>query len=383
MKKIVVPVLLLVVLIIFTFFFYSDISRLIFSEIEKNNTIIIDDKKDTTSEPVEDVTIIARDLEIPWDIAFLPQGGMLVTERTGHVIEIDKDAVQHEIPVEGVKRGGEGGLLGIVLHPDFAQNHLLYLYMSTPGTGSQTQNQVVRYRYENNALNKDKIIIDKIPGAIYHDGGRMEFGPDQLLYITTGDATTSHIAQDINSLGGKILRVNDDGSIPKDNPFGTAVYSYGHRNPQGITWDEQGRLWSTEHGRSGALSGYDEVNLIHAGANYGWPVAQGEKEVAGMISPVLQSGASTTWAPASLVYLNGRLFFGGLLGESLYEAILDNDKISQLKTHFKGEFGRIRTVRLGEDNMLYLTTSNRDGRGDASAGDDKIIRVNPKIFFEN
>jgi glucose/arabinose dehydrogenase len=324
--------------------------------------------------------VVAKGLEIPWDIAFLPGGKMLVTERTGHVIEISADGTQTEIPVPGVKKTGEGGLLGMTLHPDFAANNLLYLYMSAPGSAGQTKNRVVRYRYTAGALEQEKVIIDNIPGAIYHDGGRMEFGPDGLFYITTGDATAENIAQDKKSLGGKILRLKDDGSLPADNPFGTAVYSYGHRNPQGLAWDSAGRLWETEHGRSGVRSGLDEINLIKPGVNYGWPVIEGDATRSGMTAPTLHSGATTTWAPASAAIKGNSLFFGGLLGEALYEAVLDGESVKELKAHFKGEYGRIRTVRVGPDGMLYLATSNRDGRGDPTLEDDRIIRINPEAL---
>ena len=338
-----------------------------------------------TAEP-QLYTVVAEGLEIPWDIAFLPNGSLLVTERTGHVIEILQDGTRREIPVPGVRQSGlpaqagEGGLLGLTLHPDFQVNNYVYLYMSAPGTTEQTQNRVVRFIYKNGVLSENRVIIENIPGAIYHDGGRMEFGPDDRLYITTGDATTPAIAQNLQSLGGKILRLHDDGVVPSDNTFGTAVYSYGHRNPQGLAWDSAGRLWETEHGRSGVQSGLDEINLIEKGKNYGWPENEGDKVAIGTMAPVRHSGASDTWAPASLAYLNGKLFFGGLRGEALYEAVLDGTRVAELKEHFKGQFGRIRTVRVGPDGMLYLTTSNTDGRGSPAAGDDKIIRVNPELL---
>lgn len=323
------------------------------------------------------VEVVEEGFEIPWDIAFLPEGGMLVTERTGHLILVYENEGTKEVPVTGVRQGGEGGLLGLLLHPDFQSNKLLYLYLSSPGTQGETENKIIRYRFENNTLTEDRVIISGIPGALYHDGGRMEFGPDGKLYVTTGDATRSQIAQDKNSLGGKILRLNDDGTIPADNPFGTEIYSFGHRNPQGLAWDDTGNLWETEHGRSGITSGLDEINLIKAGENYGWPTIEGDETQAKMHPPVRHSGTDDTWAPASLVYLDGSLFFGGLRGEALYEAKLEGERVVELHEHFKGVFGRIRTVRLGPDGMLYLTTSNTDGRGAAKEGDDKIIRVDP------
>jgi glucose/arabinose dehydrogenase len=341
--------------------------------VNSNQTASSTQKKNTN------VEVFAKDLTIPWDFAFLPEGGMLVTERPGQLVYLKPDGSRQSIIIDNVKTTGESGLLGITLHPDFAQNRMLYIYVDH-AKGSRLVSEVERYVYKNGALSDKKTIISNIPGALYHDGGRMEFGPDGKLYITTGDATTEQIAQDKNSLGGKILRINDDGSIPNDNPFGTAVYSYGHRNPQGLAWDIEGNLWETEHGRSGVLTGMDEINLITPGANYGWPTIEGSKTKAGMVTPVLNSGATVTWAPASLLFWDGSLFYGGLKGEGLYEAKLDGTKVASLKKYFAKEYGRIRTVQIGPDGMFYFTTSNKDGRGTIQAGDDKILRVNPARF---
>ncbi|PIR82767.1 glucose sorbosone dehydrogenase [Candidatus Kaiserbacteria bacterium CG10_big_fil_rev_8_21_14_0_10_59_10] len=326
--------------------------------------------------PVPDVEVIADNLEIPWDVAFLPEGGYLVTERAGRLIHIAADGSRRALPIEGVRTGGEGGLLGIALHPAFADNRLLYLYL-TATAPSGTVNRVERFRFESGTLSDRTVIIDDIPGASYHDGGRIAFGPDQHLYITTGDAGRRTLSQERNSLAGKILRVRADGGVAPGNPYGTAVYSWGHRNPQGLAWDEAGRLWSTEHGRSGALSGFDEINLIERGANYGWPEIEGDERRAGMRAPILHSGARTTWAPASAAILGNSLFFGGLRGETLYEAVLEGERVVELREHFAGSFGRIRTVRVGPDGFLYITTSNLDGRGTPRAGDDKLMRINP------
>ncbi len=325
--------------------------------------------------------VVAIGLEIPWDIAFLENGELLVTERPGTIQRINTEGVKTPIHYESeVVHRGEGGLLGILLHPDFKNNKQIYVYISAPGSTGETTNRVERYRLDGESLTGKELIIKDIPGALYHDGGRMEFGPDGLLYITTGDATRSKIAQDKKSLGGKILRLNADGTPAAGNPFDTRVYSYGHRNPQGLAWDDAGRLWETEHGRSGITSGMDELNLIRSGANYGWPEIEGAETEEGMVTPIRNSGGSVTWAPASLAYLNGSLFFGGLRGEALYEAVLEDERVVEFKEHFKGQFGRIRTVRVGPDAMLYLTTSNRDDRGTVKAGDDKIIRVNPALL---
>jgi glucose/arabinose dehydrogenase len=333
-----------------------------------------------SDEPVNlEVEIVAQNLSIPWDIAFLPNDGMLVTERGGRLVHIKKDNSIESITIDGIKKAGESGLLGITLHPKFSENHFLYVYI-THAEGSGLINKVERYRYENGKLLDKKLIIGNIPGALYHDGGRMEFGPDGYLYITTGDATKEQLAQDKNSLAGKILRLTDDGGIPESNPFKTAIYSMGHRNPQGLAWDAAGNLWSTEHGRSGVLSGYDEINLIKAGANYGWPTLEGNKTAAGFEKPALHSGSDTTWAPASALIVGDSLFFGGLRGEALFEAKIQDGKVVDLKKHFFKQYGRIRTVRLGLDGMLYLTTSNKDDRGSVKPGDDKILRVNPARF---
>jgi len=328
--------------------------------------------KKANPSPSSRIEVIASNLEIPWEVAFLPNGEILVTERPGTLLLIKN---KQKIPIEGVEHAGEGGLLGLVLHPNFEENKLLFLYLTTRVDGNLT-NRVERYRFEDGRLVDRKIIIDGIAGSPIHDGGRIAFGPDGFLYITTGDAGNESLAQDKNSLNGKILRLKDDGSIPPDNPFGNEVYSWGHRNSQGLAWDDKGRLWATEHGPSGFQSGFDEINLIEKGKNYGWPVIKGEKTQEGMVFPVRQSGSTDTWAPAGAAFLEGSLFFGGLRGEALYEYLI---KTGELRVHFQGEFGRIRAVGLGPDGFLYITTSNRDGRGTPQPTDDKLIRINPDL----
>ncbi len=329
-----------------------------------------------TDTPTKSVKVIAKNLKIPWDIAFLPDRTMLVTERPGNLLHIEENRT---IPVEGVAHVGEGGLLGIALHPNFKQNNYVYLYQTTRTSNGLT-NRVVRYTYVNNKLTQNKVIIENLPGAPYHDGGRIRFGPDEKLWITIGDAGTPSSAQNPNILGGSILRLNPDGTIPESNPFGNAVYSYGHRNPQGLAWDEQGRLWSTEHGRSGARSGMDEINLIHKSGNHGWPDIEGDETAPDQISPKAHSGPNVTWAPASALYWQGNLFFGGLRGQALYEAVINNTEVVDVKRHFHERFGRIRSVTEGPDGMLYITTSNRDGRGNPTPNDDRIIRIHPDSF---
>jgi glucose/arabinose dehydrogenase len=325
------------------------------------------------------IEVIADNLEIPWEVAFLPNGDQLVTERPGRLVRIGQD--KQVIPIEGVHHVGEGGLLGLAVHPQFVENKYLYLYLTTSEQG-QIKNRVERYVFNENQLSDKTVILENLPGANYHDGGRIEFGPDGYLYVTVGDAGDEDAAQDKTTYQGTILRIMDDGSVPISNPTQTSVYSYGHRNPQGLAWDEQGRLWSTEHGRSGLRSGFDEVNLIRADQNYGWPVIQGDETRERMITPVAHSGATTTWAPGDIEYYQQNLFFVGLRGEALYQLPLNEDgSAGQLVEHFKGEYGRLRSIRLSPDGYFYITTSNRDGRGDAGENDDKIIKVDPTIFI--
>jgi len=318
------------------------------------------------TEPV----VITQNLNIPWEIVFLPDQSLLVTQRSGELLHIDQE-VKTIQKIEGVKHIGEGGLLGLTLHPDFAKNHWLYLYLTSINNG-RTINRVERYTYENQALINRTIILDNIPGASNHDGGRLAFSPEGYLYITTGDAQNPESAQDKASLSGKILRLKDSGEIPEDNPFKNAVYSYGHRNPQGLTWDNSEQLWATEHGPSGTNTGYDELNRIVKGGNYGWPLVYGEDTAPNTISPIIQSGSEETWAPASLAFLNDKLYFTGLRGEALFEF---DPKTNKLTPHYYQEFGRLRAVTLHPNGTLLLSTSNLDGRGQSFPNDDKIIKV--------
>lgn len=378
MKKIIIPLIAGVILLIgYLFFLFLNQSRNI-EDISRVKTL--DQLKNENGDGFalnqgdqEKIEVIARDLQIPWEIVFLPDGSFLITERVGNLVRIDSNS-EERISVSGVEHRGEGGLLGMDLHPDFENNSYIYLYMTTV-EGGGLSNRVERYTFdlENNSLNNKTEIISDIPGAIYHDGGRISFGPDGLLYIATGDAGVENSAQNKNSLAGKILRINMDGSIPEDNPFGNEVYSYGHRNVQGLTWDEEGRLWATEHGRSGILSGFDELNLIERGANYGWPIIQGDESREGMKTPVVHSGSNTTWAPSGAAYFRGSIFFAGLRGEALYEYKTEKNILTE---HINKEYGRLRQIIVGPDNNFYILTNNTDGRGNPEDGDDKIIKLN-------
>lgn len=322
------------------------------------------------------VNPISRNLEIPWSLDFLPDGSIIFTECPGRIRLIDAEGNLRPEPlleIREVVHSGEGGLLGITLHPNFSENGFLYVYYTYQSGG--LANRVVRYRKEGLELKDRTVIIENIPASSVHDGGRIKFGPDGFLYITTGDASVSNLAQDRNSLAGKILRLKDDGTIPADNPFlNSPVYSWGHRNPEGLAWDEEGKLWATEHGSSAM----DEINLIQPGANYGWPVIRGDETAEGMRTPVLHSGNST-WAPSGATFFEGSLFFAGLRSGSLWEVKMDGNSLNLLR-HLEGQFGRLRAVVVGPDKLFYITTSNRDGRGAPATEDDRIIRLDPKAL---
>lgn len=366
-------VLLVIGLLALGLFYIQKTSNTSDNSIRLNN-IIQKSESDSKDETKETVTVIAENLDTPWALAFLPDGSILVTERAGNVRIINHDGTLDptitKIPSREI---GEGGLLGITIHPDFASNNYVYLYYTYSGDGNQTFNRVVRMTYGNKSLSDEKIILDEIPGDNNHNGGRIKFGPDRNLYIGTGDAENPTNAQNTTSLSGKILRITPEGKIPSDNPFNNAIYSIGHRNVQGLAW-KNNALWATEHGRSGVLSGLDELNLIEKGKNYGWSVIQGDETKIGMESPRWNSGSST-WAPSGAAFVGSRLFFAGLRGQTLYEAQIKDDKVLKITEHFKGEFGRLREVILGPDGYLYVTTSNKDGRGKPAKNDDRILKI--------
>lgn len=318
--------------------------------------------------------VLAENLNVPWEVEVLGEDRYLVTERSGALVLIEdgEKRVLEQFDQLDNPPLGEGGLLGIATHPNFAENNYLYVYQTVDR--ESVENTVRRYEvdFESNELRDETGIIDGIPSHRFHNGGRIAFGPDDYLYVTTGDAKNAELAQDRESLAGKILRLTDDGGIPDDNPFGNEVYSYGHRNAQGLAWDEDGRLWATEHGSQAR----DELNLIEAGENYGWPKISGDDTDPETQSPVYHSGPYDTWAPAGTAAADGSVFFAGLRGERLYEAGITGDRVSSFTAHFSGDFGRIRAVTVGPDGeYLYFTTSNTDGRGDAGNNDDKLIRV--------
>lgn len=372
------PIIILVVAFVIVGIYLSkdSITKYFFAP---RNTPSIINTETLTKEISDGFQVVAENLNIPWDIAFLPDGDMLVTERSGKLLKVGKDTkVIKEI--EGVKHYGEGGLLGIALHPKFSTNGYVYLYF-TYQDGNQTKNKLERYIFKNDNLTDKVVVLDQIMGSIYHDGGKIAFGPDGYLYVTTGDAQKPDTAQDKNSLNGKILRLKDDGAIPSDNPFGNATYSMGHRNVQGLVWDKDGNLWATEHGPTGVQMGNDEVNLIVKGGNYGWPTIKGTQTKEGMITPIIESTTKDTWAPAGIIYYDKTLYFTGLRGQAIYKAKIESGNKLNLTTLYKSQFGRLRAIVIGPDGYVYVTTSNKDGRGNPKSGDDKILKISIKSLL--
>ena len=315
---------------------------------------------------------LATKLAVPWGVAFLPDGSALVSERTtGDIVQVSGESAQRTIgTVPGVTSDGEGGLLGIAVAPTFADDRLLYAYFTT-----DTDNRIVAMKVRNDGLGAPTVIFDGIPRASYHDGGRLVFGPDGMLYASTGDHGEPDLAQDRNSLAGKILRITPSGKVPDGNPFDSPVWTLGHRNVQGMAFDEAGRLWASEFGNSD----YDELNLIEAGANYGWPAFEGDGGKAatadGYTNPQL------TWpvadaSPSGLAYLDGVLYMGALRGECVWAIPLKGARALRPTSALDGELGRIRTIAVAPSGELWITTSNTDGRATSVApDDDRVVGV--------
>ena len=333
------------------------------------------------------VETVAENLTIPWSIDWTPDGMILFTEREGELRAI-KDGQLLQEPLLSLGVGGvEGGMLGVAVDPNYSENHYIYVYY-TYNEFLSTLNKLVRYQMINEMINEDRVLIEGIPGGPFHDGGRIQFGPDGKLYVTTGDAGNPELSQDLDSLGGKILRINPDGTIPEDNPWkDSPIYSIGHRNPQGFDWDDAGNLVATEHGPSGFRgTAHDEVNVIVPGENYGWPDVIGDEIIEGLQSPILHTGEDT-WAPSGAEFYHGKkipqwsgkYFVATLRGSHLHMINFDlqNNSVVSHQKIFQGEFGRLRDVQTGPDGFLYILTSNQDGRGSPGTNDDRILRVVP------
>ncbi|MBI2888018.1 MAG: PQQ-dependent sugar dehydrogenase [Chloroflexi bacterium] len=331
------------------------------------------------------VETVASGLEVPWALAFAPDGRLFFTERPGRIrVLVGGQAQGASVATLAVAPVSEAGLMGLALDPAFQRNGHLYVMYTYRDQGRQLRNRVTRLTERSGRAGDERVLLDNLPGANIHDGGRLKFGPDGKLYITMGDAAQPALAQRLDSLAGKVLRLNPDGSIPPDNPYpGSPIYSFGHRNPQGLAWHPTtGTLYSTEHGPVGN----DEVNLIQAGANYGWPEAQGlagDPRFTGALltfNPAVAPSGAVFYQSDTLWAWRGDFFFATLTGESLRRVSFqgpDFRLVKQQEPLFHQEYGRLRDVVQGPEGALYFATNNRDGRGRPDPQDDRILRIVP------
>lgn len=327
---------------------------------------------------VKVVRTVTEGLNSPWGLAPLPENGLLVSSRDKGTITLvdEKTGRKTELgEVPGVSPAGEGGLLGLAISPDYASDRMIYAYFT-----SESDNRIVRMLYDpkkpsGEQLGAPDTIVRGIPKGTNHNGGRLAFGPDRMLYATTGERYEGPLAQDKKSLGGKILRMTPDGEPAPGNPFGDSlVYSYGHRNAQGLAWDGKQRLWASEFGQNT----WDELNQIKPGGNYGWPDAEGKEGRSGFIDPVAQWGVAEA-SPSGIAMAEGSVWMAGLRGERLWRIPLKGTEPSADPQAFlTEEYGRLRTVVSAGGNRLWLTTSETDGRGSPEKGDDKIIELEVK-----
>ncbi|ADH98177.1 PQQ-dependent sugar dehydrogenase [Salisediminibacterium selenitireducens] len=313
------------------------------------------------------VETVAESLDVPWSLQ-KADSVYYLTDRDGHVLEVtDGDVSRFELETsDPVAHEGEGGLLGFLLSEDFASSGEGFAYYTYQGP-SALENRVVTVERQNGAWVETDILLDGISGDRIHNGGRLAVGPDDHLYVTTGDANVPSLSQDENNLAGKILRMTQDGEVPDDNPFGDSyVYSTGHRNPQGLSWLSNGTMYASEHGPTAQ----DEINLIEPGNNYGWPEIEGDESAEGMEDPAIHSGTDTTWAPSGTAVYDDYLLVTGLRGSALY---LYDEAAHEMREIFDGE-GRLRDVYVDGDS-IYVLTNNTDGRGNPAPNDDRILRL--------
>ncbi|HEY9763612.1 MAG TPA: PQQ-dependent sugar dehydrogenase [Trichocoleus sp.] len=332
---------------------------------------------------------VVSGLDVPWGMAFLPNGDMLVTERAGQVRLVRQGQLRSQ-PVATIAATdeGEGGLLGIAVHPDVGSNRFFYVYYTANRNGTPT-NLVERWRLSEDGLSatRDRTILDGIPVAQYHNGGRIRFGPDGMLYIGTGDARDPDTSQDLDNLAGKILRVTPEGEVPSDNPFpGNPAYILGIRNTQGFDWIDASTLWVTDHGPSGELGrrGHDKASVARAGDNLGWPIQERCESAEGLVTPsmvwrqALPPGGSVIYTGSAIPEWRNSLIIATLRSEHLQRVAFDPNSPGQVQRHevyLEGEYGRLRDAVMGPDGELYVTTSNCDGRGSCPAEKDKILRI--------
>jgi len=312
------------------------------------------------------VQALATGLEAPWGLAFLPDGGALLTERdSARILRVTPAGAVTEVQrLAEVDGDGEGGLLGIAVSPTYRTDNWVYVYYT-----AGSDNRIARLHLGS----PPEPLVTGIPAAGIHNGGRIAFGPDGMLYAGTGDAAGSDRSQDVGNLGGKVLRMTPDGRPAPGNPFpDSLVYSYGHRNVQGLAWDSAGRLWASEFGQNR----FDEINLIVAGRNYGWPEVEGRSDRAEFVQPQVTWSTSDA-SPSGVAILDERLYVAALGGERLWRVPLDGGRAGAPSALMVEEYGRLRHVAVAPDGSLWVLTSNRDGRGDPAADDDRILRLTP------
>lgn len=332
----------------------------------------------TTPEPEEEPTVrietTTMELEVPWGAAYGPDDALYVTERPGRIKQVEPNGDETVADfTDAIAHTGEGGLLGLAFHPD--DETVAYTYQTYRAADGLT-NRVVRHRADR-GFAADEVVVDDIPGGSVHDGGRLAVGPDDALYVTTGDAGRESAAQSTDSLAGKVLRLTLDGEPHPDNPFDDYVFTYGHRNPQGLAFRD-GTLYGTEHGPDND----DEINVLRAGRNYGWPEVTGVDE-SGYADPI--ATYTPTIAPAGAAFYDGPiedwrgdLFFGTLAGRHLHRVGIDEtDNVTHQQRYLVSQYGRLRTVFTGPNDHLYVTTSNRDGRGEPAPQDDRVLSIRP------
>ncbi|MBI2334286.1 PQQ-dependent sugar dehydrogenase [Candidatus Daviesbacteria bacterium] len=331
------------------------------------------------------ITEVATNLEVPWDMALAPNKDIFITERPGRLKILTKNGeVKTVASLPQVASVGESGLTGLALHPDFSKNGYIYLYYTYRKSGG-IFNRVSRFIYKNTQISDETIILDQLPGGVIHNGGRLRFGPDKKLWVLTGDGAKPDTAQNMESLGGKVLRINDNGSVPSDNPVkGSLIYSLGHRNPQGLDFHPlTEEILVTEHGETA----HDEINLIKPKANYGWPIVKKcFSDNPQYASPILCS-EEQTYAPSGSAFIGSKIwrlrdsfFFAGLRGQLLERLEIINGQVTARETVVKDQYGRLRGVLADpKEGVLYVSTSNRDGRGNPKTGDDKILKIQPKL----
>jgi glucose/arabinose dehydrogenase len=335
--------------------------------------------------------VVASGLEVPWGVGFLPGGSILLTERPGRIRLIENGALLPDpVATIAIGPGDEAGLLGLELHPDFARNRQFYVYV-TVASGAETENRVERWvlAADSRSATKDRDVFSRIPASKFHDGGRIRFGPDKMLYIGSGDARNPPNSQDRSSPSGKILRVTPDGDVPSDNPFaGSPVFLLGVRNTQGFDWRDDATLYVTDHGPSGELgrSNYDEVSVAKAGDNLGWPDSYKCEERQGMVSPSITfatatpPGGAAIYRGDAIAEWRGDLIIGTLGSKHLHRVRFKagSAEVELHEVYFANTHGRLREVRMGPDGHLYVTTSNCDGRGTCGAQKDQLLRVVPQ-----